>query len=87
MTVGYLHKGEGRTVSMSRTEVIFEALLRLPVGKCVRLSIEWPVKLDNEIPLTLDVHGRTVAAQGNRVSVEILRHEFLLRPKGRAASA
>ena len=74
-------------MSMSRTTVVFEAQLRLPVDKTVRLSIDWPIKLDNKIALTLNVHGRTVAASGNHISVELLRHEFLIRPAARAASA
>ncbi len=68
------YRGEGCTLSLSRAEIIFEARDRLPVGKLVKLRIDWPVKLQNEVSLSLTVYGKTIA--GQHTTVQILRHEF-----------
>ena len=74
------HRGNGCTVSMSRSAIVFEADDDLPVGKPVRLSINWPAKLQNNIALTLTVEGTTIQARNQHVSVSILRYEFRIRP-------
>jgi hypothetical protein len=66
----------GRTVTISRREVSFESESRLPLGALVEVGIVWPVKLDNSIPLKLQIHGRAVRVSGNITTVEILRYEF-----------
>ena len=73
----YRHRGEGYTVSMSRTEIVFEASEKLPIGWQVRLCIDWPVKLQGNINLTFNVYGKTIA--GQHTTVLILRHEFRTR--------
>jgi hypothetical protein len=75
-----LQSGEGCTVSMSRTEIVFEAPERVPLGRLVKLRIDWPAKIHNRINLTLEVRGKTVQTKGQRTTVEILRHEFRYRP-------
>lgn len=79
-----LYRGEGRTIAMSRTGVVFEASDRLPIGTMVQLYIEWPVKLENRIHLTLALTGKTI--QGQHITVEILRHEFRIRARSRSAT-
>ena len=69
--------GEGCTVSISRTAVMFEAPETLPVDRIVRLRIDWPVPKD-ETELTFDVQGKTLQSRGQQ-SVAILRHEFRAR--------
>jgi hypothetical protein len=71
-------RGEGRTISISSSAVVFEASDSLPARRQVKLSIEWPVKLDNRVDLTFHVRGRTTQG-GNRPTVEILSYEFRIR--------
>ena|SRR5690348_12634469 len=72
-----LCRGEGCTVSISRTAVVFEAPVTLPIDKIVRLCIDWPVPKD-ETELTFDVQGKTLQSQGQQ-AVAIVRHEFHTR--------
>jgi len=74
------HVGAGQTVSLSSMAVVFEASESLPIDRPVKLWINWPVKLENRLDLTLEVRGRTTRAQGHRTTVEIQRYEFLIRP-------
>ena len=60
---------------MSSNRVLFDTETWLPADTLVELSLSWPVKLDNRIPLKLVILGRTVVFEG-RIAADILRHEF-----------
>jgi PilZ domain len=69
--------GQGRTVNISSTGILFEAPDLPPaVSALVELSIAWPARLDNKVPLTLYVGGHTVWTRENRFAVAIQRYEF-----------
>lgn len=74
-----LCSGEGCTVSLSRTAVIFETPEALPISGSVRLTIEWPIP-----GLFLDVQGRAIQS-GQQIAVEILRHEFRMQESERSS--
>lgn len=69
----------GKTVNLSSRGVLFEVETTLSAGKEIELSIGWPVKLDEEIALTLWALGRVVRIEGDRVAAQLLKHEFRTR--------
>src|SRR5215471_4949588 len=48
---------EGKTSDISSLAVRFQSGHRLPLGQEVKLSLLWPVRLDNRWPLQLVMYG------------------------------
>src|SRR5579872_867572 len=63
--------GAGRSRTPSRKSVVFEAAETLLVGHVVKLFLDWPVRLQNRVNLTLVLHGEIVQAEGGCMTVEI----------------
>jgi c-di-GMP-binding flagellar brake protein YcgR len=68
--------GDGRTVNISSSGVLFTTETRLPTGRRVELSISWPAKLDDRCGLQLMARGRVVRFENGLAAVEIQQHEF-----------
>jgi len=68
--------GEGKTVNISSRGVLFTCRHNLQAGRRVKLSISWPVPLNDKCGLTLMVRGRVVRSEEGRAAVEIQQHEF-----------
>jgi len=68
--------GRGRTINASSHAILFEAQHRLPPGREIELTLAWPARLDQEIPLKLCVTGLTVRAEGACTAVRIERYTF-----------
>jgi hypothetical protein len=68
--------GEGKTLNISSSGVLFTAEHILPQGRRVELSISWPAQLNNRTALKLVVRGRVVRTETSRVAVEIQHYEF-----------
>jgi hypothetical protein len=81
------YSGQGFTVMLSRTGVVFETSEKLPVGRLVKLSIDWPVLLENKIALKFEVQGKVLQAEDEQAAVEILSYDFRIRPLARGAAA
>jgi hypothetical protein len=79
-----LDAGEGLTINLSSSGILFETEHPLPTGGVLELSIAWPVLLHNLKPLRLIVTGPVVRMAGCRVAIRKLQHE--LRPEGGANS-
>jgi hypothetical protein len=71
--------GEGRTINVSSSGILFESRRALPPGMEIELSIAWPARLGDAVALKLCVCGRTVRAQDNCTAVQIQRHTFRTR--------
>jgi hypothetical protein len=72
--------GAGRTLNVSSGGVVFNGDQSLPAGASVELSIDWPVRLENNRPLTLLVVGHVVRCEYDRVAVKMHHYEFFTRP-------
>lgn len=72
--------GKGRVVNMSSTGLLVESDHPASRGTAIRLRVEWPARLNNSVPLSLHIEGRTVRADGAVVAVRILKSEFRIRP-------
>ena len=78
--------GVGRTIAMSARQVSLQSETRLPVGELLELEVAWPVRLEDRVPLKLQILGRTVHASGPRTIVQILRYEFRTMASGTGAN-
>lgn len=82
--------GDGKTVNMSSSGVLFTVDQMLLPGRRLELAISWPAQLDQKTALKLVARGRVVRFEGGRVAVEIQQHEFRTqssRPAAAPASA
>ncbi|MBZ5625962.1 MAG: PilZ domain-containing protein [Acidobacteriia bacterium] len=71
-----LDSGAGRTIDLSSSGILFDAVQALPVGLNVELSVSWPVLLHNVAPMQLVVSGRIVRSSGSQVAIHVTQHEF-----------
>ena len=69
------------TADISSGGVFFRTETPLPVGKWIELLIDWPVLLNHQCPIRLVVHGRVRRSDARGTAVEIVRHDFRLRPR------
>jgi hypothetical protein len=55
---------------------------KLPLGRSVELSVNWPARLDGICPLKFVAVGRVVRAEAAIAAVRIERYEFRTRATG-----
>jgi hypothetical protein len=75
--------GQGWTVDISSSGVLFEADEALPEGTRIELLIAWPARMNNDIGLELCASGCAVRRENNRTAVRIERHVFRTRSNGK----
>lgn len=68
--------GEGSTVNISSSGVLFRSRHMLVPGRRMELAISWPAQLNNQVPLKLVARGRVVRFQEGYAAVEIQQYEF-----------
>jgi hypothetical protein len=73
--------GEGTTINISSSGVLFGTTYPPRPGTRVELSISWPVQLDGKCGLNLVVRGRVARSEAGRAAIEVLQHEFRTRGK------
>lgn len=69
-------EGEGRTVNMSSSGVLFTAPQILRPGRRIELAISWPAQLNNKCGLKLVARGRIVRFDNGLAAMEIQQYEF-----------
>ena len=74
--------GQGKTINMSSTGVLFATDQMLLPGRKLELAISWPAQLDNACPLKLVARGHVVRVAGGMAAVEIQQYEFRTAAKG-----
>ena len=77
--------GTGQTLNIGSGGILFTTQDRLPVGRQVELSVNWPARLDGTCPLKFVATGRVVRSDATRAAVKIERYEF--RTRGASMSA
>lgn len=77
--------GLGKTINMSSRGLLIRTDQELAPGDRLEISVNWPVRLNNECPLKLVATGRVVRAQAGRAAILIERYEF--RTQGSLALA
>jgi c-di-GMP-binding flagellar brake protein YcgR len=73
--------GEGRTINMSSTGILFTTDHMLLPGRRLELAISWPAQLNNQTPLRLVARGRVTRYEQGQAAIEILQYEFRTAPK------
>ena len=68
--------GEGKTVNMSSSGVLFTSQHMLVPGRRVELSISWPAQLNERCALKLVARGRVIRFEEGRTAIEIQQYEF-----------
>lgn len=68
--------GDGRTINISSSGVLFTSDHTLLPGRRLELSISWPAQLDNRCALQLVARGRVVRFEPGRAAIEIQQYEF-----------
>ena len=68
--------GDGKTINMSSSGVLFTVEHMLLPGRRMELSISWPAQLNNKTALKMVARGRVVRFEGGRAAIEIQQYEF-----------
>lgn len=73
--------GEGMTINMSSSGVLFGTTYAPRTGTRLELSINWPAQLNGECALNLVMRGRVTRSEPGRAALQVLQHEFRTRGK------
>lgn len=68
--------GDGTTLNISSSGVLFTSEHVLLPGRRLELSISWPAQLNNKCALKLVARGRVVRFEDGRTAMEIQQYEF-----------
>ena len=71
--------GSGKTLNIGSGGVLFTTEEKLPLGRQVEISINWPARLGGTCPLKFVASGRVVRAEQSIAAVRIERYEFRTR--------
>lgn len=82
--LGVMATGSGYTSSIGSRRIVFTGDQPVPKGARVEVSVAWPALLENRVRIQLVVQGRTAAADGARIMVDIAHYEFRTRALGPA---
>jgi hypothetical protein len=79
-----LHKsvpisGAGKALNICSGGLLFTTEEKLPIGRQVEISLNWPARLDGTCPLKFVASGRVVRAETCQAAVRIERYEFRTR--------
>jgi hypothetical protein len=66
--------------------ILFTTEEKLPLGRMVEVSVNWPARLDGICALQFVATGRVVRTDGHRAAVRIERYEFRTRSSARLAA-
>ena len=71
--------GAGKTLNIASGGILFTTQEKLPLGRMIELSVNWPARLDGICPLKFVAVGRVVRAETDRAAVIIERYDFKTR--------
>lgn len=71
--------GAGKTLNIGSGGVLFTTEERLPMGRMVELSVNWPARLDGTCALKFVATGRVIRSEADKAAVRIERYEFRTR--------
>jgi hypothetical protein len=68
--------GNGRTLNISSSGVLFTSDHELPVGTRLEVSISWPAQLNEKCLLNLVARGRVTRFAKGQLALQIQQYEF-----------
>jgi hypothetical protein len=72
-------QGTSETLNFSSKGVLFRADEALEPGQLIQVSVDWPARLENQIPLKLVAEGRIVRNVKGVAAMTIEKYEFRTR--------
>ncbi len=72
-------QGSSETLNISSKGVLFKADEALEPGQLIQISLDWPARLENQIPLKLVAEGRIVRNIKGVAAMTIEKYEFRTR--------
>jgi len=79
---GIQQTGQGRTINISSTGILFATDQPLVPGRRVEVTVSWPAQLNETCGLQFVARGRVVRVEPGRAALEIQQHEFRTAPAG-----
>jgi hypothetical protein len=79
--------GDGKTVNISSSGVLFTSEHVLLPGRRLELAISWPAQLNNKCALKLVARGRVVRFEAGCTALEIQQYEFRTQSSQLAAAS
>lgn len=71
--------GTGQTLNIGSGGILFTTQDKLPLGRQVEISVNWPARLDGTCALKFVATGRVVRSEARQAAVRIERYEFKTR--------
>jgi hypothetical protein len=78
--------GGGHTLNIGSGGILFTTEEKLPLGRMVELSVNWPARLGGTCPLKFVAVGRIIRSEADRAAVRIERYEFKTRGTATASA-
>jgi CheY-like chemotaxis protein len=72
-------QGTSETLNISSKGILFASSEQFSQGQLVQVSIDWPARLENQIPLKLVAEGRVVRNANGQTAMTIEKYEFRTR--------
>jgi len=79
--------GIGVTLNIGSGGILFTTQEKLPVGRTVEISVDWPARLGGTCPLQFVATGRVMRAESDQAAVRIERYEFKTRSANGSSAA
>jgi hypothetical protein len=71
--------GTGQTVNIGSGGILFTTEEKLPVGRMVELSVNWPARLHGTCPLKFVALGRVVRSEAHSAAIQVEKYQFKTR--------
>src|ERR1700722_12463269 len=71
--------GTGRTLDIGSRGILFTTEERLPIGRQVEISVNWPARLGGTCALKFVATGGVIRAEATKAAIRIERYEFRTR--------
>jgi hypothetical protein len=80
-------QGTSETLNISSKGLLFTSNEHFHAGQLVQVSLDWPARLENQIPLKLVAEGRIVRNSNGQTAMTIDKYEFRTRRAAKTATA
>ncbi len=78
-------QGTSETLNISSKGLLFTSNEHFQPGQLVQVSLDWPARLENQIPLKLVAEGRIIRNANGQTAMTIEKYEFRTRRIPKAA--
>ncbi len=79
-------QGTSETLNISSKGILFTSDEKFEMGQLVQVSLDWPARLENQVPLKLVAEGRIVRNSEGQTAMTIDKYEFRTRRLPKAGS-